>query len=318
MERLRTRRHAQSDSRADFSGDQLDVHPWGPIVVGEPIFDFEPKPPQDGPYRPDTIYDNWSSGHVAVRLASIRGYSHRYHGIPRQDQAEIAFHPGSGAVIFAVADGVSNARRPHIGATIACQTAVGATRRQLSSGAETIDWAAVLADTVRALTARASHTLRQEAPTQAAVLDLFATTLVAGVAGPAETGVVASMVQIGDTSAWLLRQDRYECVLKNKHDPREQVIPANVVALPWLPDRITPVTVTVPADAVLLIGTDGFGDPLGDGDGQVGKLFARCLRTPPPGPSLAHMLDFSRETFDDDRTLVAMWPLRRAVRGVWR
>jgi hypothetical protein len=29
---------------------------------------------------------------------------------------------------------------------------------------------------------------------------------------------------------------------------------------------------------------------------------------PLPGRALAHLLDFSRETFDDDRTLVALWP----------
>jgi hypothetical protein len=60
---------------------------------------------------------------------------------------------------------------------------------------------------------------------------------------------------------------------------------------------------------VLLVGTDGFGDPLGAGDGAVGALFAGALRVPPPPLGLAHLLDFSRETFDDDRTLVAVWPL---------
>jgi hypothetical protein len=60
---------------------------------------------------------------------------------------------------------------------------------------------------------------------------------------------------------------------------------------------------------VLLVGTDGFGDPLGDGDGKVGQLFAEHLKMPPPPRALAHLLDFSRETFDDDRTLLAIWPL---------
>lgn len=50
------------------------------------------------------------------------------------------------------------------------------------------------------------------------------------------------------------------------------------------------------------------GDPLGDGDGRVGALFARHLAVPPTPLRLAHVLDFSHETFDDDRTLVAVWP----------
>jgi hypothetical protein len=34
------------------------------------------------------------------------------------------------------------------------------------------------------------------------------------------------------------------------------------------------------------------------------------LAEPPPILGLAHAVDFSRETFDDDRTLVAVWPRR--------
>ncbi len=38
-----------------------------------------------------------------------------------------------------------------------------------------------------------------------------------------------------------------------------------------------------------------------------GQLFAEYLQAPPPPRAFAHLLDFSRETFDDDRTLVAIW-----------
>ncbi|WP_207544239.1 hypothetical protein, partial [Mycobacterium alsense] len=64
------------------------------------------------------------------------------------------------------------------------------------------------------------------------------------------------------------------------------------------------------AAEVLLIATDGIGDPLGTGQGGVGNLLRDVLTRPCP-PSLiefAHAMDFSRETFDDDRTLVAVWP----------
>jgi hypothetical protein len=82
---------------------------------------------------------------------------------------------------------------------------------------------------------------------------------------------------------------------------------------PTDPAPVTPIESGLRQDSVLLIGTDGFGDPLGDGDGKVRQLFAGHLASPPAARGLAHLLDFSRETFDDDRTLVALWP--RAVGG---
>jgi hypothetical protein len=87
------------------------------------------------------------------------------------------------------------------------------------------------------------------------------------------------------------------------------VVSSIVSALPALPARIEPVTVPLTPGTVLLVGTDGFGDPLGDGSGLVGDLFREVLASPPPPLGLAHALDFSRETFDDDRTLLAVWPL---------
>jgi hypothetical protein len=46
-------------------------------------------------------------------------------------------------------------------------------------------------------------------------------------------------------------------------------------------------------------------------DTVVGNLLRDVLTGPTAPPSLiefAHAVDFSRETFDDDRTLVAVWP----------
>jgi hypothetical protein len=88
-----------------------------------------------------------------------------------------------------------------------------------------------------------------------------------------------------------------------------------VAPLPWIPDLITPATISVPSGAILLVGTDGLGDPPGDGDGQAGMLRADCLRTPPPPRAFARVLGFSRETSDDDRTLAGIWP-RTADREV--
>jgi len=54
--------------------------------------------------------------------------------------------------------------------------------------------------------------------------------------------------------------------------------------------------------------TDGLALPLAGGAGEVGRTLARELATPPDIIDFARLLDFSRSTYDDDRSLVAIWP----------
>ena len=102
-------------------------------------------------------------------------------------------------------------------------------------------------------------------------------------------------------------------ILTGKTMPAAGVASSAVVGLPRLPAETIPMIVDIADDDVLLIATDGIGDPLGSGQGGVGNLF-RDVLTRPSAPSLiefAHAVDFSRETFDDDRTLVAVWPRKQ-------
>lgn len=288
---------------------------WSPIVVDEPIFDFEPKPPSAASdYRPDTVHDGWSTDDFTIRLASVRGYSHRYNGFPRQDDVAAGFDPRSGIVLFAVADGVSSAGQSHIGATIACSTLVDAQRWMLDNG-HPLDLPHAVETAASRMTGHAAYLLGQEEPEPQAVESLLATTLIAGYISPAAQGAIAVLVQIGDSGAWVLQDGKYYPLLQQKNDPDAQIISSAVSPLPRLPDKITPTEYRLPPDAVLLLGTDGFGDPLGDGDGQVGHLFAEHLRAPLPARGLAHLLDFSRDTFDDDRTLLAIWQKARHTQG---
>ena len=290
---------------------------WAPIVVDDPIFDFEPKPPDTSTYmpdadtrlfRPDTVFDGWSSDDFTVRLASVRGYSHRYSGLPRQDDAEVACHQASGTIMFAVADGVSSASLSHVGAAIACSFAVDVMRWQLNSEHPVPDLPYVAAVAAKQLAVKATAFLRQESPEPTEIEKLLATTLIAGYARRTREGAAVSMIQIGDSSAWILRDGRYYPAGNQKNDPQAQIITSAVSPLPRIPANLAPFDFTLPPDGALLIGTDGFGDPLGDGDGKVGQLFAGHLLTPPSPRALAHLLDFSRDTFDDDRTLIVLWP----------
>jgi hypothetical protein len=288
--------------------EQVALHRpfWGPMVVDRPTDDFEPKPPLGGAcYRPDTEFDGWSTPYATLRLASVRGYKHRYYGKPRQDHAQAAVHEPSGAIVFAVADGVSSARSAELGAVLACEAAIKETIDQLDAN-RAFDWPRVLQRAADRLTATARR--MSEDPDPALAEKLLATTLVVGAAWAAESGLNVSLAQAGDSGAWALDQGRFHSLLTPKTDADAAVVSNAVSPLPRVPNPPVQRELLLPAHAVLLVGTDGFGDPLGDGDGRVGELFARHLVTPPPPRGLAHLLDFSRETFDDDRTLLALWP----------
>jgi hypothetical protein len=138
----------------------------------------------------------------------------------------------------------------------------------------------------------------------------YATTLVAGVVQSGPDGLNVQVCRIGDSGAWLLDRatGAYHALFGTKTGSDTDLVSNTVVPLPHVPESVEHVNEHLTPAEVLLVGTDGFGDPLGDGDGQVGALFARHLAVPPTPLRLAHVLDFSRETFDDDRTLVAVWP----------
>jgi hypothetical protein len=244
---------------------------------------------------------------MTVRMASVRGYLHRYNGVPRQDDADLAFEARTGAVVFAVADGLSSASHAHVGAYVACRAATDAILQDLASPeASAPDWAHVISAAADAVTASAARLLGHQPTSQDETESMVATTLVAGYLRPLDDGLSGSILQIGDTSAWLHRRGNYQAVLSLKES--EYLVSSSVYPLPRIPEALDPVDVRLDADSVLLVGTDGFGDPLGDGDGLIGQLFTAHLKTPPPPLEFAHLLDFSRETFDDDRTLIAIWP----------
>ncbi|MGH4011829.1 MAG: protein phosphatase 2C domain-containing protein [Pseudonocardiaceae bacterium] len=281
---------------------------WAPVVVDRPVSSFDPRPANRSPYRPDTIVDAWSTSAFTVRLASIRGYAHRYYGTPRQDDAVIAVHDPTGSLIFAVADGVSAAERAEIGAQLACGAAADGMLAALDNPRGP-DWTQLVASVARRLVEQVRPRHGSPGDDSERAEKLFATTLVAGFVRPTDMGLVATLVQVGDSGAWLLDRGCYVGVLRQKSNPDAPVFSSTVSALPQLPTQIYPVTVQLALGTVLLVGTDGFGDPLGDGSGLVGDLFREVLASPPPPLGLAHALDFSRETFDDDRTLLVVWPL---------
>ncbi len=277
-------------------------------MIGTPVAEFEPRPPHSSGYRPDFAADGWSTEHLAVRAASVRGYQHRHDGTPRQDDFALAAHPGSGAVVAAVADGVANAELAHLGATLVCRSAVDQLLHALDDNDSAApDWPNLMSCAGWALVdfaARQPATDGEADPDRAE--RLLATTLVVALVRPVPGGgAIAELARVGDSAAWLLRDDRWLPVFAGDGD---ELINPVVSALPRVPAELAGSTVELAPGDVLLLGTDGVGLAVGDGSGQVGAAFAETLRQPPAPLELARLLDFSRETFDDDRTLVAVWP----------
>lgn len=313
--------HTTSASESGASGvaEVIGARAIPQITVGSPSPTVEPSVIATRycslPFRPDVVIDGWSTSNMTVRGVSQRGHLHRYNGAPRQDEFAL-HHLTDERVIVLVADGVSGAPQSHLGASTATKQAAEWLHSHLSDDVANTDWLALLKSAAWALSERAQTLLGLDAPDAVRAEQELATTLVCAVIEPTGPRALrAHLVSAGDSVAWLLSAGRFVEILAGKTVPASGVASSAVVGLPRVPTEVTPTVVEVANDDVLLIGTDGIGDPLGTGEGGVGDLF-RDVLTGPSLPSLiefAHAVDFSRETFDDDRTLVAIWPRKQAA-----
>jgi hypothetical protein len=281
----------------------------GRITVGAPTITFEPKVVDPirfrPPYRPDSLIDGWSTDAFYVRAASVRGDDHRFRGKPRQDEFVLGFHPMTGCIVIAVADGVSGAPQSHLGATAACRYSVDAILGQLDAGTD-IDWSALLKGAAWAVVETAQRAAGASEPDPNAAENLCATTLVAALVRPTSTGSTVTGISVGDSGMLSVSYLGFKPIAGGKA-PEDGVSSSAVSGLPRVPSAIAEQRVDLAVGEVLLVATDGILDPLGTGRGLVGQLFYKNLAAPPDPMQFCRLVDFSRETFDDDRTLVAVW-----------
>ncbi len=266
------------------------------------------------PYRPDTVVDGGSASGLIVRAASVRGRSKRFHGQAREDDLCLRPSAARQALVIAVADGLGSATRGGLGAALAVRHAVEAIEEELVERApESLQWPTIFNRAAAALVVehrRAAGEEHRERPgqdeAQAVSRDLGTTLTLAVVERSTAGGMQASVAAIGDSPAFRLAGSAYE-LLVGEREQDDDFSTSAVLALPYLPVPEAR-SVRLERDEVLLIGTDGFSGPLGSGGGDVGQLFARELVTPPPLSSWSYLVDFAKATYDDDRTLVAVWP----------
>jgi serine/threonine protein phosphatase PrpC len=272
----------------------------GPLTIGEPAPAIEPRLSAGEPYRPDTIADGGSAFGLTVRAASVRGLHKRFVGGPRQDDMCLGLHCASSTLIAAVADGVSAAPRSDLGAALAVRYATAAVARQLDDGQ--IDWAGVFDQAAFALVSEAQRTESDPGS--------FATTLVVAAVSAGDPHEVAVQVAaVGDSPAFRLHGKTYDPIVDSPPSD-DGLIGAGVAALPRDARDLLTGSGTLDRGDALLLCTDGVALPLAGGHGELARTLAWELGTPPDVVDFARLLDFSRSTYDDDRTLVAVWTPR--------
>ena len=284
-----------------------------PYEVGDPgraAREVEATLPANPSDPADTQVDGGAAGQVVVRAASVRGTAHRHAGTPRQDDYAIAL-AGDEWIVVAVADGVSAGALSHQAATLACRGAAGQVRDALADGCAVAElpWADVLGAVARRIVVHGMRTLEGDVEA-AEVARTMATTLVVTVlaAAPDEAGEHPGIVfAFGDCSVFALSAGTWAALTAVKNAGADVASNATA-ALPYLPE-VTPeaVPVSVAAGSAVFVMTDGVGDPLGDGDGDVGSFLGTVWSSPPDLLSFGAQVAFARRSFDDDRTVVGIW-----------
>ncbi|WP_433802981.1 protein phosphatase 2C domain-containing protein [Actinomycetospora sp. CA-084318] len=275
------------------------------------------------PEHHDTVFGESSLGPVQVRGASVRGLAHRHAGIVRQDDYCVRWTDDDRHLVIAVTDGVSAGRFSHEAAGVAarqsCEVVAGWLR---SCAPEEILWDHVLKVVGDAVVTRGRGLLRRrgEDVESLSTLELagwLSTTLIVAVMdleSDDEGRLAVTVLRVGDSTAWVRGVDggwSSPFAVKNEG---EQIASSATSALPHVTGFETAAVMLVDGEVLALM-TDGVGDPLGDGHGEVGAFLAGAWAQPPSGLAFAAQVDFARKSFDDDRTVVAVWPGSPNERG---
>jgi hypothetical protein len=302
--------------------DELAGAPLGAYSIGDlgcAVWEVVSTMPLNPADPADTLVDGGCAGELVVRAASSRGIAHRHDRIPRQD--DYAICATDRWLVVAVADGVSAGPQSHQAATLACRVGTAAVRDDLDATDDPAEvrWDDMLSTVARRIVAYGRRALSDEArgpedidPKD--VASLMATTLAIAAVRlePAADGnYEAAVVALGDTSAFLLEDGSGWTPVTAVKNDGATIASSATAALPYLPeDGVTPTHVAISPAGALMLMSDGVGDPLGRGDGPVGRHLASLWADPPDPLTFAAQVAFARKSFDDDRTVVGIWSPR--------
>jgi serine/threonine protein phosphatase PrpC len=246
--------------------------------------------------------------------ASVAGVAHRLAG-RRCEDAYAWGQAGPGRLALVIADGVSTAGRGGEGADVA----VSAARDYLLAGdsrdSSERDWGEKECEA--AVRAASGELLRVGGP----VATELSTTIVVALLCAAAGGAEVALARVGDSSAFVLDGTRWRELFPDPDDEDFRGLPVEVLPLRDAggPGAIEISSVTMAPGGALVLLTDGVADPLREGPATVAPALAEVLQDGPAGQlsplDLAGAADFSRRGCQDDRTIVAAWPLPEAGPG---
>jgi serine/threonine protein phosphatase PrpC len=297
---------------------------FAPYSVGEPgaaALKVKPRPDPTEWDRRDTVldgvylHDDLDRRVLQLRAASVRGLSHRYNGTVRQDDYAFRCTEDRRHLVVVVSDGVSNSKLSHKAAAVVSRLGAELVALELARRSPArIEWAEIVTQLSDEIV-RLGHKLVEPAPdggelSVGEVAHLLAATALFGVIElrPVEPEVDAYFYAVGDSSAWVLRDGHVWQPMFEVKNGGEGAASSVTKALPLSrPPAPRGVTTTVKKGDVVVLMSDGIGDPLEDGSRTVGRFLAEAWREPPAPLQFAAQVDFARKTHDDDRTAVAVW-----------
>lgn len=298
----------------------LSTGVFAPYSVGDPGRAADgvlPLPDQENWHRRDTVFDGFTlvgagpKRSVVLRAASVRGLSHRAYGTTRQDEYGYQLTPDGRYLVLCVADGLSSGAWSHLAAEVAVRTGLALLVNSLAGAAPTeLDWDQLVGEVAGHIVAFARKRLPGgEGMAVEDVVERMGTTATYAVVDLTGERLDVHAVMVGDSSAWVLCAEGWQPLAEVKNAGTELATSA-VEALPSIRqrDRARLHATINPGEALVLM-TDGVGDALGEGRGEVGAFLGAAWRTPPHDLEFAGQVGFNRKSFDDDRTVVAVWPI---------
>ncbi|TDD02308.1 hypothetical protein E1292_23825 [Nonomuraea deserti] len=243
---------------------------------------------------PGVALDGGMLAQTTIRAVSIRGRRHRYRGEPLQDAYAVRLSADGRWVIAAVADG--------LGSTLHAEHAAAVAVRAATSLSLTPDpgWHAAFA-TIAGEVMRATARFAGQPAGRGS--DPPATTLTIAVV-PADGGRgIAACAAIGDSPALWLHDGTWTELF-----PPDGQRPGNVTSA--LPDDLGELRERQidwqPGD-VLVLCSDGFGTAMGGGGSVLAQQLVTSWSSPPALRSFFRDVGFHLSTYDDDRTVLALW-----------